>query len=49
MDMEKDFRDKIFEKAGTRTTPMLFVDDEFVGGYDKCNELDELGLSLIHI
>lgn len=43
MDMAKDLRDKIFEKAGTRITPMLFVDDEFVGGYDKCAEMEEEG------
>jgi len=43
MDMEKSFRDKIFEKAGTRVTPMLFVDDEFIGGYQKCADLDEAG------
>ena len=42
-DMSKEDRDKIFEKAGTRTTPMLFVDDEFVGGYDKCAEMEENG------
>jgi glutaredoxin len=32
MEMERDFRNQIFEKAGQRETPMLFVDDEFVGG-----------------
>lgn len=41
--MEKEHRDKIFKKAGTRVTPMLFVDDEFVGGYDQVAELDECG------
>eukprot|EP00035_Acanthoeca_spectabilis_P020823 m.434769 g.434769 ORF g.434769 m.434769 type:complete len:526 (+) comp17764_c0_seq1:1329-2906(+) len=43
IDMEKEHRDKIFKKAGTRVTPMLFVDDEFVGGYDQVAELDECG------
>lgn len=43
MDMEKPFRDKIFEKAGQRETPMLFVDDEFIGGFDKVMELNEMG------
>jgi glutaredoxin-related protein len=41
--MTKEVRDKIFKKAGTRVTPVLFVDDEFVGGYDQVNELDECG------
>lgn len=42
MDMDREFRNKIFEKAGTRKTPLLFVDDEFVGGYDEVNELNEI-------
>jgi len=41
MDMERDFRNKIFEKASTRKTPLLFVDDEFVGGWDHINDLME--------
>lgn len=41
--MDKPTRDKIFEKAGQRMTPMLFVDDEFVGVYDAVAELDENG------
>jgi len=43
MDMEKPHRDKIFEKAGQRETPMLFVDDEFKGGFEKVMELNEMG------
>eukprot|EP00730_Choanoeca_flexa_P015679 TRINITY_DN7253_c0_g1_i1.p1 TRINITY_DN7253_c0_g1~~TRINITY_DN7253_c0_g1_i1.p1 ORF type:complete len:447 (+),score=121.85 TRINITY_DN7253_c0_g1_i1:81-1343(+) len=41
MDMEKSQRDAIFEKAGTRQLPMLFVDDEYIGGYDKVMDLNE--------
>eukprot|EP00040_Diaphanoeca_grandis_P044422 m.12257 g.12257 ORF g.12257 m.12257 type:complete len:520 (-) comp9231_c0_seq1:408-1967(-) len=41
MDMDRDFRNKIFEKAGTRKTPLLFVDDEFVGGWDMIKEMTE--------
>lgn len=44
IDMTKETRDLIFEKAGQKETPMLFVDDEFVGGYSKCVELNEEGL-----
>jgi glutaredoxin-related protein len=32
-----------FRQAGQRETPLLFVDDEFVGGYDKVMELNEMG------
>lgn len=39
--MEKSHRDAIFEKAGTRELPMLFVDDEYVGGYEQVMELNE--------
>jgi len=42
MDMDREFRNKIFEKAGTRESPFLFIDDEFVGGYDKIVELNEM-------
>jgi glutaredoxin len=30
-------------KAGQRETPMLFIDDEFAGNYDKIMELNEYG------
>lgn len=43
MEMEKAFRDKIFEKAGTRASPFLFVDDEYVGGYEKVKEMNDTG------
>jgi len=39
--MDKADRDKVFEKAGTRELPMLFVDDEYVGGHDHVMELNE--------
>ena len=32
IDMPKTTRDKVFAKAGCRDLPLLFVDDEFVGG-----------------
>lgn len=43
LQMEKSFRDKMFAKAGTRITPMLFVDDEYIGGWEEVAELDEAG------
>jgi glutaredoxin-related protein len=33
----------MFAKAGTRITPMLFVDDEYIGGWEEVAELDEAG------
>jgi len=43
MDMEKAFRDQIFEKAGTRKSPFLFIDDEYVGGYEQVKEMNDRG------
>jgi len=43
MDMEKSFRDQIFEKAGTRKSPFLFIDDEYVGGYEQVKEMNDRG------
>lgn len=43
LDMNKETRDRIFAKAGERVTPLLFIDDEFIGGYDKIIELNESG------
>eukprot|EP00043_Microstomoeca_roanoka_P006584 m.64049 g.64049 ORF g.64049 m.64049 type:complete len:304 (-) comp13474_c2_seq4:273-1184(-) len=39
--MDKADRDAVFEKAGTRQLPMLFVDDEYVGGYEEVMDLNE--------
>ena len=33
--MDREERNKIFEKAECRKTPMLFIDDCYVGGYDE--------------
>lgn len=43
VDMSKERRDAIFAKAKTKTTPLLFIDDEFVGDYAKVMELNESG------
>ena len=40
MDMPKTMRDKVFAKAGTRSLPLLFVDDEFVGDYPTIAALE---------
>jgi glutaredoxin-related protein len=31
--MNKADRDKVYERAGTRVLPLVFVDEEFIGGY----------------
>ncbi len=41
--MDTEFRNKLFAKAGTKLVPQLWIDDEFVGGYDKVLELEESG------
>ncbi|GAB5363418.1 hypothetical protein AAMO2058_000881200 [Amorphochlora amoebiformis] len=39
--LDKKDREKIFLKAGTRTLPIIIVDDKYVGDYDTIRELDE--------
>lgn len=41
--MAQATQDAIFDKAGTRISPFFFVDDEYVGGYERLVELEELG------
>lgn len=41
--MEKKDRDDVFAKAGTRTLPMVYIDDKFIGGWDEIEELNEYG------
>mmetsp|Transcript_27427 Transcript_27427/g.72026 ORF Transcript_27427/g.72026 Transcript_27427/m.72026 type:complete len:398 (-) Transcript_27427:37-1230(-) len=43
MDMDREFRNKIFDKAGTRESPLVFVDDEYIGGYTEIAELNSMG------
>jgi len=39
--MEKGARDAVYQKAGARTIPLLFVNDSYIGGYEKVQELEE--------
>jgi len=39
--MEKEDREIVFRKAGTRTLPIVFVDDKYIGDYDTLNALNE--------
>lgn len=36
-------RDELQEKTGWMTVPMVFIGDEFIGGYDDLSALDEAG------
>jgi len=40
---EKEDRDAIFRKAGTRNLPIVFIDDKYVGDYDALVVLDQNG------
>jgi len=40
---EKEDRDAIFRKAGTRNLPIVFVDDKYVGDFDALQALEEQG------
>lgn len=42
--MNKTERDKVFSKAGTRQTPMVFANDVFIGGYEDVFIMDKQGL-----
>ena len=42
--MNKVERDKVFSRAGTRKTPMLFANDVFIGGYEDVLIMDKQGL-----
>ena len=41
--MDKAFRDQLFARAGTRDTPLLFIDDEFVGTFEELEKKHEQG------
>jgi len=41
--MERDDREAVFKKAGTRQLPIVFVDDNYVGDYDGVQHLEETG------
>jgi len=39
--MDRADREAVFTKAGTRTLPIVFVDDKYCGDYDRMKELEE--------
>jgi glutaredoxin len=41
--LDRPDREAVFRKAGKRTVPMVFVDDQFIGGWTEIAELNEMG------
>jgi len=41
--MERDDREAVFKKAGTRALPIVYVDDKYIGDYDTVAHLEETG------
>ncbi|EDO49009.1 predicted protein [Nematostella vectensis] len=42
--MSRKKREDIFKRAGTRKTPMLFINGEYIGGYEDLVIMDKQGL-----
>lgn len=40
---DEDTFKKAKEKSGSRTVPQIFIEDEFLGGFDDLNALDSSG------
>ena len=45
--MDREERNRIFEKAEVRKTPMLFIDDQYVGDYDDVSSCVPIKLLLL--
>merc|ERR1712232_274094 len=41
--LEREDREAVFEKAGTRNLPIVYVDDKYIGDYDTIYNLEEQG------
>jgi filamin len=41
--MDREDREAVFRRAGTRALPIVFIDDEYIGDYDKVVALEEGG------
>eukprot|EP01104_Vermistella_antarctica_P006227 TRINITY_DN1694_c0_g1_i1.p2 TRINITY_DN1694_c0_g1~~TRINITY_DN1694_c0_g1_i1.p2 ORF type:complete len:450 (+),score=153.82 TRINITY_DN1694_c0_g1_i1:73-1350(+) len=41
--MTREDREAVFEKAGTRTLPIVYIDDKYTGDYDAVYALNESG------
>ena len=43
IDGDEDARDKMAERAGKRSLPQIFINDEHIGGCDDIHSLDRQG------
>lgn len=43
VDLEPDQRAVMMEKAGRRTVPQIFINDQHIGGFDELRALDLAG------
>lgn len=41
--MDKKERDQVFAKAGTKSLPIVFIDDKYIGDYDAVQLLEDRG------
>lgn len=43
VDLQPELRVAMMEKTGRRTVPQIYINDEYVGGYDDLAALDHAG------
>jgi glutaredoxin 3 len=43
VDLRPDLRVAMTEKTGKRTVPQIYINDQYVGGYDDLAALDQAG------
>lgn len=43
VDLQPELRVAMMEKTGRRTVPQIYINDEYVGGYDDLAALDRTG------
>lgn len=43
VDLQPELRIAMMERTGRRTVPQIFIDDEYIGGYDDLASLNHAG------
>ncbi len=43
IDLEPEQRKLMMEKTGRRTVPQIYIDDQYIGGFDELRALDLAG------
>ena len=43
VDLQPELRDVMIQKTGRRTVPQIYINGEYVGGYDDMASLDHAG------